>query len=423
MKDNLCILKGNIVHTPTMDAFRVIPNGYLVAENGVITYCGTELPGTYQGEAIKDYGDKLIIPGFVDVHAHAPQFYNRGLGMDKELLPWLETYTFPEEAKFADLEYARVAYSRLVGELKREGTTRSILFASLHQEGTLLLMELLKEAGLSAFVGKVNMDRNAPDYLRETTEESIESTLQWLEKASSFGELVKPIITPRFVPSCTSELMTELGKMALQQQIPVQSHLSENRSEIEWVTSLHPECANYASVYEVHGLLGQTPTVMAHCIHLTDEEIESLAKTGTMVAHCPYSNNNLASGIAPIRKLLSRGVTVGLGSDISGGHELSMAKVITEAVQLSKLKWAEVDAEYEPLSLSECFYLGTAGGGQFFGKVGCFETGFALDALIIDDKVLQDPNPRSLVERLERWLYIGDDRQIVDRYVSGNCID
>ena len=161
---------------------------------------------------------------------------------------------------------------------------------------------------------------------------------------------------------------------------------------------------------------------MAHCIHLSDVEMDRMAETQTMVSHCPYSNVNLSSGIAPIRKLIERNIPIGLGSDISGGHIVSMAKVLTEAIGLSKMKWVEVDKNYAPLTLSEAFYMATKGGGQFFGHVGSFEKGYELDALIIDDTSLFDPNERSLEERLERWLYVGDDRHIIERYVAGRVV-
>ena len=332
------ILKGNILYTPRPSEFISIPHGYIIAVDGVVVYCGESIPPAYEECEVTDYGDNLIIPGFVDTHAHAPQYCNRGLGMDKELLPWLETYTFPEEAKFSDPDYARLVYGAFVQDLWRNGTTRSILFGTIHKESTLVLMELLQKAGLSAYVGKVNMDRNSPDFLIEETNQSLVDTKEWLEKSVPFGPLVKPIITPRFVPSCTSELMSGLGKLAEEYNVPIQSHLSENHGEIDWVASLHPESPNYTDVYYEHRLMGQVPTVMAHCIHLSDVEIDRMAETQTMVSHCPYSNVNLSSGIAPIRKLMKRNIPIGLGSDISGGHIVSMAKVLTEAIGLSKMK-------------------------------------------------------------------------------------
>ena len=161
------ILKGNILYTPGPSEFVAIQHGYVIAVDGVVVHCGESIPPAYAEHAITNYGDHLIIPGFVDTHAHAPQYCNRGLGMDKELLPWLETYTFPEEAKFSDQEYARLVYGAFVRDLWRNGTTRSILFGTIHKDSTLVLMELLQKAGLSAYVGKVNMDRNSPEFLIE----------------------------------------------------------------------------------------------------------------------------------------------------------------------------------------------------------------------------------------------------------------
>ena len=418
------IVKGNLIDCTDKCTIRIREKSCILIKNNVIfnVYSENMLPDSYKDEKVVDYKDALIFPGLVEMHLHAPQFPFRGLGTDMELLDWLNTYTFPEEAKYKNIDYAKKAYTKFVESLKKSFTTRAIIFATLHKEATVLLMDLLEESGLKCFVGKVNMDRNSPDFLIEETNQSLVDTKEWLEESIPFGPLVKPIITPRFVPSCTSELMSGLGKLAEEYNVPIQSHLSENHGEIDWVASLHPESPNYTDVYYEHRLMGQVPTVMAHCIHLSDVEIDRMAETQTMVSHCPYSNVNLSSGIAPIRKLMKRNIPIGLGSDISGGHIVSMANVLTEAIGLSKMKWVEVDSNYAPLTLSGAFYMATKGGGKFFGKVGSFEKGCDLDALIIDDTSIFDPNERTLEERLERWLYVGDDRHIVERYVAGHIV-
>lgn len=413
------IYKGNIIFTESLNKFTLLQNGYVVVEDGKVVELLENLTDLYKDEYVTDYGDKLIIPGFVDMHLHAPQFPNRGIGLDKELLPWLETYTFPEEAKFSDTTYARRVYSRLVHELWRFGTTRSVVFGTIHKEATEVLMDLFLESGLSAFVGKVNMDRNSPDNLIETTEDSLKDTEELIKEYCNKSPLVKPIITPRFVPSCTCELMEGLGKLAKKYDVPVQSHLSENKGEIEWVKELHPTEKNYSEVYNSFGLFGQQPTVMAHCVHNNDDEIKLMAENGVFVAHSPDSNYNLSSGIAPIKKYIECGVNVGLASDISGGHTLSIPECITTAVQGSKARWVYLDEKYSPLSTSEAFYIATKGGGKFFGKVGSFEPGYEFDALVIDDSSIADINDRTLAERIERFLYIGDDRNITERFVGG----
>lgn len=423
LADDIMIIKGNIIFTPSFGKFKVLENSYIVVKKKQVVGTYGKLPSEYKGLPIMDYGEHLIIPGFVDLHSHAPQFVNRGLGLDLELLPWLEKYTFPAEAQFEDIAYAETVYKQVVVELWQQGTTRVVLFGTIHTEATMKLMELLAQAGLGGFVGKVNMDRNSPDFLVETTEQSLADTEIFIKNTLDQYEQVKPIITPRFVPSCTPELMTGLARLARKYQVPIQSHLSENTDEIVLVKALHPECCNYASVYHQFELFGQQPTIMAHCVYSDEAEQKLMAKNNIYVAHCPYSNNNLSSGIAPIRNMIHQGIAVGLGSDVSAGHEVSIAKVMAMAVQVSKLKWLDTNKEDNYLTIPEAFYLATKGGGSFFGKVGSFEVGYEFDALIIADKVLTDSKQRSVEERLNRFIYIGDERDIVARYVAGKKID
>lgn len=422
MQDRYAI-KGNIIFTKTPERFEVLENGYLVVEDKFVKGLYRSLPNAFSKVKIIDYENAIIIPGFVDLHSHAPQFPNLGLGLDKELMNWLQTYTFPEEFKYSDRSYAKKVYSAFIKELWRFGTTRACVFSTLHKNTTKLLMDLFAKSGLSAYVGKVNMDRNSPEYLIETTEVSIKDTIEILEEYSNKYELVKPIITPRFVPSCTLQLLKGLGNLAQKYDVPVQSHLCENYSEISFVKKLHPDYKNYSSIYNDARLFGDVPTIMAHCVLVDEDEIELMSRKKVFVAHCPNSNCNLSSGIAPIRSFITRGIPVGLGSDISGGHSLSMMKVIVNAAQVSNIKWLERGRADKPLSISELFYLATKGGGKFFGKVGSFEEGYEFDALIIDDSNLYAFKPLSIEERLKKFIYTGDDRNIKVRYAAGKKIE
>ena len=421
-KNDIKILKGNIVYTETSELFNIVESGYIVVCGNFVEGVYRELPERYKNIKIDDHGNKLIIPGFVDLHTHASQFAIKGIGYDKELLPWLKTYTFPEEAKFQDLSYAKKVYKEFTDDLYAEGTTRAVIFATIHPEATEVLMSLIEEKGIISYVGKVNMDRNCPDILREDSEESIKMTIKWLENCSKKYKFVRPIITPRFVPSCTGYLMKALGNIAINRNMPVQSHLSENLSEIKWVRELHPECKNYGDVYNQSNLFGQTKTIMAHCVHLTEEEIDTIERNNVMVAHCPTSNVNLSSGISPINKLLKRKVKIGLGSDIAGGESLSMFSVMACAIKISKIKKAGFMEDEKSLTLQEVFYLATKGGGSFFGKVGSFEKGYEFDALVIDDDNLWKIDKGTIEERLERLVYLGDKKNITNRYVCGNEI-
>lgn len=411
-------LKGNIIFTPACGRLEVRPGQYLVCEDGLVAGIFETLPGRFGGIPVHDHGDRLILPGLVDLHVHASQYAYRGLGMDMELLDWLEENAFPEEARFAEQEYAAAAYRVFTDELTRSATTRACVFATVHRPATLLLMELMEKAGLRGFVGKLNMDSNCPDYLRETTDGSLAETRRWLEESAGFSA-VRPVITPRFIPSCSEKLMNGLGELQRQFGAAMQSHLSENLSEIEWVKQLRPWSRFYGEAYSRPGLFGgECPTVMAHCIWSGEEERALMKEQGVFLAHCPQSNMNVSSGIAPVRTWLNEGQKAGLGSDVAGGAHLSIFRAMTDAIQCSKLRWRLVDDSLAALTLPEALYLATKGGGEFFGKVGSFEPGYEFDAIVMDDSALPTTRKCTLTERLERVVWLSDGLPLA-KYVAG----
>lgn len=380
-----------------------------------------DLPPKYQDSPFTDYGDAIILPGFIDLHLHAPQYPFAGLGMDMELLPWLQHYAFVEESKYSDLDYALTAYTYFVDALKTSATTRAVIFGTLHVPATLLLMDLLEKSGLHAYVGKVNMDQHSPPSLCETAETSLEATKDWLTQCTHPS--IKPILTPRFIPSCTPSLLEQLGELAKTSGLPIQSHLSENKAEVIWVHELHPHTTCYGHAYEQYGLFGNhSPTIMAHCVHPIDTEMDLMEASGIYVAHCPQSNINLSSGIAPIRKMLDRHFRVGLGTDIAGGASLSLFRAMCDAIQVSKLYHVLVDSSASPLTVPEVFYMATKGGGDFFGNVGHFEAGACFDAIILDDSSLKSSRHFTLSERLERLIYLSTPEHIIGKYVNGISI-
>lgn len=413
------LYKAQILFTKQSDRFEIIPNGYVAVENGIVQGVYSHLPASLQDAEIEDFGDKLLIPAMNDMHVHAPQYRNQGIAMDMELLPWLQNYTFPEETKYADVDYAKRMYRRFVRDLWRFGTMRTVAFATIHPDSTRELMQLFREAGMGAMVGKVEMNRNCPDSLIQGVEEAMKADEALI---AEFGRdsLVRPIITPRFIPSCTPEMLSACGQLAHKYHLPVQSHLSENHDEIAWVSQLEPESTCYGDAYFRYGLFGQTPTIMAHCVWSPPEEVELMKRQQVMVAHCPTSNFNVSSGMAPVRTYLNEGIPVGLGSDISAGHDLSIFRMMLYAIQVSKMVYCR-DKSYPFLTLSEAFWIATKSAGSFFGKVGSFEEGYEFDALVIDDSELNHDN-YSLLQRLERFVYLGDDRHIAARYCQGRFI-
>lgn len=417
------LIKGSFIYSIDKDNIEIKENQYLLIRDGKSEEFYKEIPSRLKNIQIEDYGDNIIIPGLIDLHIHAPQYAFRGMGMDMQLLDWLNTYAFKEEGKYRDLEYAKKQYSKFVSDVKNSATTRLSIFATLHKDATIMLMDMLEEAGIKAYVGKVNMDRNSPEFLIEDTLKSKEDTIEWLEDTKDRYKNIKPILTPRFIPSCTDNLMEEIKQINNIYNIPVQSHLSENKSEIEWVAELHPDTKNYAEAYYKYNLFGKNnKTIMAHCVHCPDDELELIKQNNVVVAHCPQSNANLTSGIAPIKNMLNMGINVGLGSDIAAGSSLSIFRAMSDAVQVSKLRESLTGQKNQTLTLTEVFYLGTKGGGKFFGDVGSFEKGYEFDAVVLNDKSFGDNSNFTLKERLERIIYLSDDRNIVAKYVAGNKI-
>ena len=415
---NKFIVKGTFIDTIIKDDLR-IRKGFLLIEDGLIKHFSEENPDT--SLQLYDYTDKLIIPGLSDLHLHAPQYANNGLGLDLELLQWLDNYTFPEESKFKDEEYAKKAYQMFVDDLVKTGTTRATIFATLHTDRTLLLMDLLEQKKFCAYVGKVSMDRNCPEFYIEKNGK--EETTRFIEECQKRNyKYVKPIITPRFTVACTDEYMKFLGEIARKYNVPVQSHISENLGEIEFVKQLRPDDKFYGESYDKNGLFGNdVKTVMAHCVHCPKEEEELIKKNGVFIAHCPTSNSNIASGICPAGRYLREGYKIGLGSDISGGHTLDLFEVMRHAIQVSKQRMRYIDPKEVSLTMTETLFMASNGGGSFFGKVGTFENEYEFDAIVLDESTIPSARKYNDKERLERFIYHKNSK-IESKFIRGNKI-
>lgn len=427
---NNFIIKSNIIYSKTKDELNCFKDSFVVCENGIskgVFEKFDSIPEIYKNFKILDYSNFLLTPGLNDIHIHACQYAFIGLHMDLELLDWLQNYTFPEEAKYEDTNYAKKAYSIFISQIKKSSTTRFVSFATMHLEASLILCDLIEESKLKAYIGKVNMNRNAPANLcEESTKKSIEDTKEFIKKVEERKyKNVNAIITPRFIPSCTSDLLKALGEISKEYHLAIQSHLVENPEEVSWVKELEPKSRSYADAYHMYNLFGENErTIMAHCVFPTELDEELLQNGNVWVAHAPSSNSNIRSGIAPIRRFLNKNIKVGLATDVAGGSTLDMWDVIRESIQVSKLRFRYVDDTLKPLSANESFYLATKGGGSFFGKVGSFDEGYEFDALILDDfhtpSIHQDE--LTLDQRLERYIYISSPENLVHKFVNGEMI-
>jgi guanine deaminase len=415
------IIKGNIIQSISLkDISTIKDGGILLSDDGTVIDVLKSIPADNKIPVI-DYGDKLIMQSFADMHLHAPQFPMLGMGMDLPLLEWLNTYTFKTEARFSNLDYARNVYSILAKELIDNGTTRVAMFSSLHKEASIVLMEELEKAGVTGYVGKVNMDRNSTPELNETTKESMDNTIRFLNESKKFKN-IKPILTPRFTPSCTNELMQWLGELSNKENLYIQSHLSENLAEMDWVHALHPDTNRYWESYKKYGLW-KSHTLMAHCVHSDKEERKALKDYDVYVVHCPDSNVNLSSGVCPVRTYLNEGVKVVLGSDIAGGAMLPMYRNIQQAIKISKIQGINTKGTDQFLSVNEAFYLATSAAQEYFGIDNGFAKGHKLHAIVVDDSSFC-PSVRDLTlkERFERAVYMMEKQDIIAVYSEGQKV-
>lgn len=416
-------LKGDILYSKSLNEVSQHENSYLVCVNGKSEGVYKKLPAKYKAIKVYDYTSRLIIPGLVDMHLHAPQYIFIGLHMDMKLLDWLNAYTFPAEAKYKDLSFAKKAYDIFVNDLTLTSTTRFSMFATIHNEATLYLMNELEKKGFKGYVGKVNMDRNSPKYLIETTAKSVKNTLDWLDACEDFKN-VRPILTPRFIPSCTDKLMKELSNIMKSFNLPVQSHLSENQSEIKWVKKLMPKVKSYEEAYDKYDMLGtDTKSIMAHYVWPDEKGIDLMKNRNVWVAHSPSSNRNLSSGIAPIGRYLREGIKVGLATDVAGGSYLSMFRAIEDAITTSKIRNCLFDPEYYNITIEQVLYLATLGGGEFFGKVGSFEKGYEFDAIVLNERDIPTVlmSELNLLERFERYIY-RSHTNVQAKFIAGRKI-
>jgi guanine deaminase len=360
----------------------------------------------------------------------------RGLGQGMHILDWLQQVTFPNEARFKDVEYARRVYTDLVKGMLRQGVTTASYYGSLHAQATCELVDIIIEKGQRAVVGKCNMDRNAPDFCCDaSTEQSMADTmtvLRHIDERRSESPYINYVITPRFAISCKPELLESLGQLATERpDLPIQTHFNEAEQEIKGTLGLFPSFTNEVDLYSHYKLL--TPkTILAHCTIMTDSETERLASLDCGIAHCPTANMTVGGGFmaAPIRDFLNRGMKVGLGTDSGGGFSSSILDSMRHALIASFSREAASGGKEKGLSLEEVFYLSTVGGARVMGmedSLGNFSVGKQFDAIVVDMKV--DGGVNAPVEEtddgrrvFDKFLMTGDDRNLVKVFVAGRKV-
>ncbi|MBX9685940.1 MAG: guanine deaminase [Candidatus Obscuribacterales bacterium] len=416
--------RGHVISPRDFNSYDDFVDGCLLVDHdGKIVDVGdwTEVLAKH-GKAAKvhEYGKRVIMPGFIDLHIHLVQIAQTGRSGDT-LLGWLNKYIFPAEVKFARMEHATKLADWFFRELARNGTTLSSVFTSIHKNAADIAFTNAAERGCRVIMGKTLMDRNAPDNLSEDSERSLEESEELCAKWHNYdnGRLLYAF-TPRFAPTSTKRQLE--GAAELFHKYPgsyMQTHLSENSDEIAWVKELFPGCKNYLDVYASHGLIGKN-SLFAHSIHLSDSEIDRLVESGSAAIHCPSSNLFLKSGVFPYLRAKTKGLKIGLGSDVAAGPEMSLFKVMKDAAYVQSELW---------LAPRELLYLATLSGAKAVNlddQVGSLEKGKEADFIVVDP-TLKSSVPRDILEQdadeiLSSMVYVGDDRMVVETYVRGRAI-
>lgn len=365
-----------------------------------------------------DYGDKIISAGFIDSHNHYPQ---TGIiaSWGKRLIDWLNTYTFPEEMRFGDAAYAVEVSTRYLDLLIANGITSAAAFCTIHPQSVDALFSAADVRGMRLTAGKVMMDRNAPDGLKDTAQSGYDQSKALIDRWAGRGRL-SYAITPRFAPTSTPEQLAAAGALwAERPDSAMQTHLSEQHEEIAWMKDLFPDDPDYLAVYQRYGLCGPG-AIMGHSIHLTDREVSALRDTGAAVAHCPTSNAFIGSGMCDVTGLRAAGVPVGLATDVGGGSSFSMLATMRSAYEIGQLRG-------DALHPAQLWWLATAGSAAAMrvgDKIGGLAPGMEADFVILDPEatpVLAQRTQRAedIWDILFALIILGDDRAIHQTWVNG----
>jgi guanine deaminase len=398
--------------------------GGVLVEHGLIRAVGdgAALRAAHPGARVHDYAAGLISAGFIDAHVHYPQTAIIA-SWGKRLIDWLNSYTFPEEARFSDPAHAETIANRYLDLALAHGTTTMCSYATIHPASVDAIFAAAAARGMRVLAGKTCMDRNAPDTLRDTAQSAYDDSKALLQRWHGTGR-ASYVITPRFAPTSTEAQLAALGALwAEHPDCLMQTHLSEQTDEIAWVKTLFPKARDYLDVYERHGLLGRN-AVFGHAIHLEPRERDRLREAGAALAHCPTSNTFIGSGLFDIAGLTAAGLRVGLATDTGGGSSFSMLRTMAAAYEVAQLR-------HNPLHPAQLWWLATAGSARALGleaKVGTIAAGMEADLVVIDlastPAIAQRAGRATdLWEALFPTIMMGDDRAVQAVWVGGRPVE
>jgi guanine deaminase len=397
----------------------------VVGDDGAILWTGPQplLPQPFRQAAVDDHGSMLVMPGFIDAHIHFPQ-YRMLAAPGKDLLDWLTRFTFPEESRYADRDYAATAADVFLGRLFQHGTTSALAFCSVHKACADALFAAAEKRGMALVTGKTMMDRNAIPAVQDDPETGARETEELYTSWHGKGRL-RYAVTPRFAITSSEAQLKLTGELLA--SLPgalMQTHLSESPGEIAFVAKLFPDAKDYTDVYDRFGLLSER-SLFAHGIHLSERESARLSESGSTVVHCPTSNTFLGSGLMSMRHLRKpeRPVHIGLATDVGGGTSYSMLATLGEAYKVQML------AGYKPTA-TELFAMATRGNAerlQIGHETGALEAGKFADLVVLDPQATPVLASRqelstSLEDVLFSLMILGDDRAVKATYVAGQKV-
>jgi guanine deaminase len=400
------------------DNHRYIEDGALVVEHGRIAALGGYADLVEPGMAEIDHRPHLILPGFIDPHIHFPQTQVIA-SWGVQLLDWLNRYTFPAEGRYADPAHAEPMAAAFLDLLLAHGTTTACAFASVHPGSVDALFGAAEARVMMMLAGKVMMDRNAPDYLRDTPQSGYDDSKRLIARWHG-RERLRYAITPRFAITSTPGQLEAAGALAREfPELPIQTHLSENHAEIELTLSLYPRARDYLDVYETYGLVGPK-TLLGHCIHLNAREIARMAETGARAVFCPTSNLFLGSGLFDADGLRQAGVVSAVATDVGGGTSYSQLQTLNEAYKVLQMRGQRLHpyAAFHWITRGNALALGLA------DRIGSLQVGGDADLVVLDSRAtpamaLRAERIETLAEELFLLQILGDDRAVAQTYVAG----
>ena len=429
MTEDVTALRGTIVTcrddpflTDPAKAFAMESDGIVICRGGTIAAVGraADLAASVPPGSIADYSGCLIVPGFIDTHVH---YVQTGMvaSYGAQLLDWLDRYAFPAEIEFRDPAHAAAMAKVFCDELLRNGTTTALAFCAVYPQSVDALFAEAERRGMRVAAGKVLMDRNAPEALRDTAQQGYDESKALIARWHGRGRSLYAI-TPRFAGTSTPAQLDAAGALWREHKdVLVQTHIAENRREVEWTAALFPDAKSYLDIYDRHGLIGRR-AVLAHGIHLGEDELCRCHESGSALAHCPTSNLFLGSGLFRIgaAKDPRRPVQVGLGTDVGGGTSFSLLATMGAAYKVAQLNG-------RALSAIEAFYLATLGGARALAlddRIGAIVPGHEADLAVLDPNAtpllaLRTARARSVEDVLFALMTLGDDRAVRATYVAG----